>query len=67
MMTDNELQYHLNFRQKDLYDAAREYRLARLAQEACGKSKSVLVSLKPFVKLSIIAFLVYELYLVMPG
>jgi hypothetical protein len=67
MMTDNDLQYHLNFRQKDLLDAAKEYRLARLAQEACDKSKDILAFLTPLVKLSLLAFLVYELSLMILG
>ena len=63
MMTYNELQYHLNFRQKDLYEAAKQAKLARIAQENSKQEKSIAAVLSPFVKLSLLVFFVYQLSL----
>ena len=63
MMTYNELQYHLNFRQKDLYEAAKQAKLAHIAQENSNQAKSLAARLSPFVKLSVLVFFVYQLSL----
>ena len=63
MMTYNELQYHLNFRQKDLYEDAKRNRLIRLAEQGRSKTKGVASVLSPFVKLSLLVFFVYQLSL----
>jgi hypothetical protein len=66
-MNDTELIYHLNFRQKDLYAAADEARLARLAQKSQPRPKMLTSFLLRFVKLSISALLVYELAVMIYG
>ena len=66
-MNDTELVYHLNFRQKDLYDAADAARLAHLAQKDQPKPKMLKSFLMLFVKLSISALLVYELAVMIYG
>jgi hypothetical protein len=66
-MYDTELQYHLNFRQKDFYAAAKEARLARIAQAGSPKRKRVTVMMLNLVKLSISVLLIYELAVMIYG
>jgi hypothetical protein len=63
MMTYNELQYHLNFRQKDLYEAAKQHQLAKMAEQGHSKTKGVAAFLSPFIKLSLLVFFVYQVSL----
>jgi hypothetical protein len=60
MMTYNELQYHLNFRQKDLHEAAKQYQLAKMAEQGRNKTNTVAAFLSPFIKLSLLVFFVYQ-------
>lgn len=60
-MYDKDIQYHLNYRQKDLYTEAKEARLARLAQTALPKAESMIYLLSSALKLSIVAFIVIKL------
>jgi hypothetical protein len=60
MMSYNEMQYHLNFRQKDLYETAKQHKLAKIAEQGRSKTNGVAAFLSPFIKLSLLVFFVYQ-------
>jgi hypothetical protein len=63
-MYDKDIQYHLNYRQKDLYEVAKHERLVRMVRATQQHSQTFMPLLSSALKLGILGFLVYRIAII---